>query len=173
MKKLVFLLGALSFGGLACTKGGGGAEAASANHPLLGTEAPGFELKRYDGAQTVSPQASRGKVTIIDFWATWCEPCKESFPTYEAIAKEHGGEVVVLAISEDESPEGIAAFAAETGVTFPIAWDEGQRVASQYEPSTMPTSYILDRNGIVRYVHVGFNAGDEETLRAHVSSLLE
>lgn len=173
MKYQAFFLVILATGINGCTKGGAGAETASADHPLLGTQAPAFELERYDHGENVSPAASRGKVTIVDFWATWCAPCKESFPAYEAIAKEHAGEVVVIALSEDESPDGIGAFVSETGVTFPVAWDEGQRVAAQYEPATMPTSYILDRNGIVRYVHVGFNSGDEETLRAQVSSLLQ
>ncbi|MCB9584154.1 MAG: TlpA family protein disulfide reductase [Polyangiaceae bacterium] len=168
-----FLLAALAVSSNGCVKGGPDAESASADHPLLGSEAPAFQLKRFNGAESLSPGASRGKVTIVDFWATWCAPCKESFPAYEAIAKEHPEDVVVIAISEDEKSDGIAAFVAETGVTFPVAWDEGQQVASQYDPSTMPTSYILDRNGIVRYVHVGFNSGDEETLRAQVVSLLE
>ncbi|MGE0321682.1 MAG: TlpA family protein disulfide reductase [Polyangiaceae bacterium] len=171
--RVVVLLAGLSLAGFACVKGGAGAGATSPDHPLLGSEAPTFQLKKFEGTESLSPSDSRGKVTIIDFWATWCAPCKDSFPAYEAIAREHPGEVVVLGISEDEKPDGIAAFVAETGVTFPIAWDEGQQVASQYDPSTMPTSYILDRNGIVRFVHVGFNPGDEGTLREQVSSLLQ
>lgn len=156
-----------------CQKGGRSVESTGADHPLLGSPAPAFELKRIDSDEALGPASSRGKVTIVDFWATWCEPCRQSFPVYEAIARAHPNDVVVLAVSEDEKAAPIPAFVEETGVSFPVVWDADQSVANQYDPATMPTSYFLDRQGIVRFVHVGFTDGDEEILKRQVESLLE
>lgn len=150
---------------------------ASANegedHRLLGVQAPAFELKAQSGADRVSTADTAGKVTIVDFWATWCKPCKESFPFYQALVDKHGGQVVMIGISVDDAPDGIADFAKQTGAKFPLAWDEGQALSRQYGPPTMPTSYILDRNGIVRYVHAGFKAGSAEEIESKVESLLK
>jgi peroxiredoxin len=78
----------------------------------------------------------------------------------------------MIGISTDDDAHGIAEFAKQTGAKFPLAWDEGGAVARRYEPSTMPTCYILDRNGIVRFVHVGFHTGDEKQIEQEVESLL-
>jgi peroxiredoxin len=83
------------------------------------------------------------------------------------------GDLAILGVSVDEDPDGIAAFAQQTGVKFPLAWDQGQVVARQYGPDKMPTSFMLDRNGIVRYVHSGFRSGDEDDIEAEVQALLE
>ncbi|MBX3181103.1 MAG: TlpA family protein disulfide reductase [Polyangiaceae bacterium] len=157
----------------ACQKGLSAANPHGADHPLVGAPAPAFELTQFGGDAVAGPSHTQGKVTLIDFWATWCEPCRDSFPVYDAIAKEYGDDLVIIAISEDEEPNGIAAFHEQTNVSFPVYWDEGQRVAKDYDPPTMPTSYLVDRAGIVRYVHVGFNAGDEATLRSQISALID
>lgn len=158
----------------ACEKGGAGVGAAGAEgeeHPLVGVQAPGFELKH--GDTSVQLESLRGKVVIVDFWATWCEPCKDSFPIYQALEDKYSGQVVIVAISEDEEAEGIDGFVAETGARFSVVWDEGQTAAEQYSPPTMPTSYVLDQNGIVRYVHAGFRAGDGDIIQGQVEALLE
>jgi peroxiredoxin len=156
----------------ACEKAGAGAGAESAaaeEHPLLGVAAPDFELPAQHGASRVSlPAGGDGKVKLVDFWATWCEPCKESFPIYQGLAERFGSRLEVIGISEDDEPGGIQRFAKETGVRFPLAWDEGQSVSEQYQPPTMPTSYVIDKNGIVRMVHAGFNSGDEAQIAAAI-----
>ena len=81
------------------------------------------------------------------------------------------GKLEVIGVSVDEEPSGIADFKASTGVKFPIAWDEGQGAAKNYQPPTMPTSFVIDKNGVVRFVHAGFTAGDEAQIRAEVSGL--
>jgi thiol-disulfide isomerase/thioredoxin len=162
-------------GASACDKGGssaGAASAESADHDLLGAAAPSFELEAVAGSGSVSPGAHAGKVVIVDFWATWCEPCKASFPYYQSLVDKHGGSVVVLGVSVDEESEGIPAFVQETGARFPIGWDPDQGVAHQYKPPKMPTSYLVDKNGVVRFVHGGFKSDDEATLDAQVESRL-
>jgi cytochrome c biogenesis protein CcmG/thiol:disulfide interchange protein DsbE len=159
----------LGFSG--CDKGGAGAAAPAEQHPLLGTAAPEFEIPSQTGGAPLSPQSQAGKVVIIDFWATWCAPCRESFPFYQSLVEQHGGEVVVLAVSVDEEPAKIPDFAKETGVTFPLGWDEGQVVAKLYNPEKMPTSYLVDKNGVVSHVHAGFADGDPAEIARHVDAL--
>jgi len=159
----------------ACGGGmGPSATAGDADHALVGAQAPAFELADQIGDKhTVSLSDGSGKVTIVDFWATWCEPCKDSFPHYQKMVDEFGGKLVVIGISVDEDPSGIPDFAKKTGVSFPLLWDDGQALSSEYHPPTMPTSYILDKNGIVRFVHAGFHSGDEAKIEAHVKELMQ
>ena len=158
-----------SGGGLSPSNAGG----SEADHPLIGAKAPDFDLKAQHGGSRASLAAVAGKVVIVDFWATWCDPCKESFPHYQAMLDRHGGELAVIGVSVDEEPSGVANFGRQTGVSFPLAWDDGQSVSRQYSPSTMPTSFVIDKNGIVRYVHAGFRSGDEAELEQRVTELLK
>jgi thiol-disulfide isomerase/thioredoxin len=158
---------------LACGKAGAGASAPEEGHSLVGAPAPDFEIEAQSGSQPVSVSAHRGKVVIVDFWATWCEPCRDSFPLYQSLSDKYGGELVVLAVSVDEESGGIADFAKATGAKFSIGWDQGQHVAQSYSPPKMPTAYFVDRNGLVRYVHSGFRASDGDIVASHVESLLK
>ena len=160
---------------LGCNKMGGGSQSAGAtDRPLVGAAAPPFGLPaHYGDAKKVSLADGSGKVMLVDFWATWCEPCKDSFPHHQALAEKYAGQVVVIGISIDDEPDGIPDFAKKNGGKFPIGWDEGQAVSGTYQPPTMPTAYIIDKSGIVRYVHAGFRKGDELEIDAHVAELLK
>src|SRR5262245_39201807 len=107
----------------ACSGGHGGASAAQSTHELTGAMAPDFELEPVGGGEPVGPAKFLGKVVLVDFWATWCEPCRESFPAYQGLVDKYGGQVVVLGVSVDENDAGIPAFKSETGVKFPLVWD--------------------------------------------------
>jgi len=160
----------------ACAAGGGPGSpnsAADAEHPLLGAAAPAFELEAPNGKQRISLAEYTGKVVVIDFWATWCAPCKESFPVYQRLAQKFGGKLAVIGISVDEDSRGISKFAHETGATFPLAWDDGQITSKSYQPPTMPTSFVVDQTGIVRFVHSGFHSGEEREIEAEINSLLK
>jgi cytochrome c biogenesis protein CcmG/thiol:disulfide interchange protein DsbE len=161
-----------------CSKGGASAGAESPSGEgeesgLVGGPAPDFELAAENGKKPASLSAAKGKVVLVDFWATWCAPCKASFPKWEALSKKYSGDLVVIGISEDDEKDGIDAFVKETGATFAIGWDGDKGVAGAYKPGTMPTAFLVDRNGLVRYVHSGFRAGDEKLIAAKVKSLLE
>jgi thiol-disulfide isomerase/thioredoxin len=151
-----------------------GARSASGSdgHPLIGSPAPEFALDAASGGGKVSLEDAAGKVALIDFWATWCVPCRASFPKYQALFDKYEGQVTVIAISEDEDPEDVPGFINETGVKFPVAWDAGKAAASAYKPESMPTLFILDANGLVRFVHLGFRSGDEADVEAKLKTLL-
>ncbi|HEY0462982.1 MAG TPA: TlpA disulfide reductase family protein [Polyangiaceae bacterium] len=165
---------ALSLGLIACGAGATGANsAADTEHPLLGAAAPAFELEAPGGKQKVSLSEHAGQVVVVDFWATWCAPCKESFPAYQRLAQKFGSKLTVIGVSVDEDPAGIPKFAQETGAKFPLAWDDGQITSKSYQPPTMPTSFVVDQTGIVRFVHSGFRSGDERAIESEIASLLK
>jgi len=166
---------ALALSLVACDPGGGSSasSAADAQHPLLGAAAPAFELAAPDGKHQVRLGEHAGNVVVVDFWATWCAPCKESFPAYQRLAQKYGSKLTVIGISVDEDPAGIAKFARETGAKFALAWDDGQLTSKSYQPPTMPTSFVIDQSGIVRFVHSGFHPGDERAIESEIDSLLK
>ncbi|MFO0566588.1 MAG: TlpA disulfide reductase family protein [Polyangiaceae bacterium] len=152
----------------------GAQSSGAAEHQLVGAPAPAFDLPgKAGGVQKVSLADGAGKVMLVDFWATWCEPCKDSFPHHQKLAEKYAGQLVVVGISIDDDPGKIDDFVKKTGAKFPIGWDEGQSVSGTYNPPTMPTAYIIDKSGIVRYVHAGFHKGDETEIEAHVAELLK
>lgn len=154
----------------ACGGARGGAPAQS-SHELAGAIAPAFELKPVGGGAPIGPQQFVGKVVIVDFWATWCEPCRQSFPAYQRLLDKYADKLVVIGVSVDDDDSGIAAFQRETGVKFPLVWDRDQSVSASYKPKKMPTSYIADQNQLIRDVHEGFRAGDDAEIERIVTAL--
>jgi cytochrome c biogenesis protein CcmG/thiol:disulfide interchange protein DsbE len=172
--RLIGVGAALALSSLACgSMSSGASSAADEQHPLLGAAAPSFELASADGKHKISLASYAGKVLVLDFWATWCTPCHESFPAYQRIAEKYAGRVAVVGISVDEDPSGIAKFAKETGAKFALAWDDGQITSKTYQPPTMPTSYVIDASGVVRFVHSGFHSGEEAQIESELDSLLK
>jgi peroxiredoxin len=155
---------------VACSEGGPGPRSAESVNTLVGAKAPSFDLPAQHGSKRAALDS--GKVVIVDFWATWCEPCKVSFPKYQALLGKYDGDLAVIGISEDDEPEGIAEFAKDTGVEFVLAWDRDKRIAERYKPEAMPTGYVIDKEGLVRYVHAGYHEGDEATIERQVKSLI-
>lgn len=163
-----------ALGAAGCDDGNSkGAASPGGHHPLLGNPAPEFSLSAQSGGKHASLEGAKGKVAVVDFWATWCAPCKASFPKYQALAQKYSDDVVVIGISEDDENDGIKTFAQETGASFLLAWDEDKSVAGRYHPDSMPTSFIVDKSGLVRFVHSGFRAGEEKDIERELKSLIE
>jgi cytochrome c biogenesis protein CcmG/thiol:disulfide interchange protein DsbE len=150
----------------------GPAAPASGKHPLLGVHAPSFSRPGVVNAKSVSIEQAKGKVVIVDFWATYCKPCEEEFPKLQALSDRYRGALVVYGLSEDDSREGIADFVKRTGVRFPIGWDEGNAISQRYKLEKMPTSYVVDKKGIIRFVHGGYGDGVEQQIAHEIDQLL-
>ena len=153
----------------------GGAESASGQqNELIGKPAPAFSVQSANGKGKVNLASLKGKVVVVDFWATWCGPCKESFPKLQELyTKYQGSGVEMVGVSEDDENQGIAEFGKAHGsVTFPIGWDDGKSIAGQYHPPTMPTTFVIDKNGIVRFAHVGYHDSDQGELDKELKGLM-
>ena len=121
-----------------------------------------------------SPPETAGKIVLVDFWASWCAPCKASFPAYSRLYSEFAARgLVIVAVSVDESPASYESFVKRMVPPFPVALDRGHKLVRAVQVPTMPTSYLVDRTGHVRYVHQGFHgAATEQALRKEIASLL-
>ncbi len=116
-----------------------------------------------------------GRVLLVDFWASWCAPCKASFPAYSQLQAEYSGRgLVIVAVSVDENPVLYAAFVAKLKPSFATVQDPGHALVQEVQVPTMPTSYLVDRSGKVRFVHPGFHGQQtERELRREIEALLE
>jgi peroxiredoxin len=122
-----------------------------------GQRAPEFSLPALSGS-TVALSSLRGKVVLIDFWAQWCEPCKKELPQLDRLAKQYAGKgVVVVAVNIDKQKENAERMVKQLGVSLPVLLDPAGSVASTYDLPKMPTSFVVDKKGIVRFVNEGFD----------------
>jgi len=106
------------------------------------------------------PDALKGKIVVVDFWASWCLPCANSFPVLDELQKKYGDRLVVLAVNVDEKKPKMDGFLARHPVSFTVVRDAEQKLVAAVEPATMPTSFILDGEGKVRFLHNGFHGAD-------------
>jgi len=122
------------------------------------------DLKAF-GLQGPLPD-THGKVVLLDFWASWCAPCKASFPEMEKLYDAYSGRgFTIVAVSVDEKRQNMERFAREMKVSFPAVWDARQKLVAAADVRTMPTSFLVDRAGHVRFVHDGFRG--EQTVRQY------
>jgi cytochrome c biogenesis protein CcmG, thiol:disulfide interchange protein DsbE len=116
----------------------------------------------------------RGSVTLVDFWATWCVPCRDSFPFYAELLERYGERgFEVVAVSVDTDRPALERFIARERLPFRVVVDASHEAVRTFQPEGMPASYLLDRRGVVRYVHVGFAPEDREGVEAQVRVLLD
>jgi thiol-disulfide isomerase/thioredoxin len=123
-----------------------------------GVQGPvGFTVQRLGGGERFDIASERGNVVLLDVWATWCEPCRETLPYYDRLARELGPRgLKVYALSIDEDARAVAHFVKETGLALPVLLDSNASVAERtLRVQAMPTSFLLDRSGVVRQVHEG------------------
>jgi cytochrome c biogenesis protein CcmG/thiol:disulfide interchange protein DsbE len=164
--------------------GAGDAEDKGANspadepsHDLIGNRAPEISVVAMTGhGRSVSLKNLRGKVVVVDFWGTFCEPCKKSFPKLQELNAKYGDSgLEIVAISEDEAEDKdkIPSFADAYGAKFTIAWDSHKSAAKLYNLPTMPSSFVIDRRGRVRYAHAGYRDGEADKLERELKKLLK
>jgi peroxiredoxin len=164
---------AIACGGAAQSAPGSGAVAAGPS----GTVAPDFTARDVDG-KTFRLSDHLGKeVVLLDFWSTFCEPCKAEFPHLGAMYqkdKARGLLVVGVAMDGPESVAEVPAFVKRYGIGFPVVIDEDSRIASLYDPKkSMPLSVLVARSGHIVVVREGYNPGDEKLVAADVAKALD
>lgn len=148
----------------------------AAHSRMINEEAPGFTLQDM-GGHTVSLKDFRGKVVFIDFFASWCAPCKKEFPEINGIIDRYSdSEVAFVAVNVDKKRSHVEDFLRQIpnlSKRFIVLLDTDSTVISSYNARAMPTSFILDKNGVVRYMHFGFRESDPGSWVEEIDNLLK
>jgi peroxiredoxin len=157
--------------------GGAGAAGGSGTETKTGSSAPDFSTRDIDGNPFRLSDHLGKKVILIDFWATWCQPCMAEMPhlqrMYEA-EKARGFIVVAVSMDGSDTLAEVPSFARRNQLTFPVVFDEDSRIASLYNPrKSAPLSVIIGRNGRIATIREGYNPGDEEQVYADVRKVLD
>lgn len=141
--------------------------------PAVGNQAPNFTLNDIHGKSVkLKDVTGRNKVTLVNFWATWCPPCRGEIPELIQLYKKYAPQkVALLAVDLQEDPGKVKAFAKENGMNFPILMDTNGMVGSQYRVSGIPTTFIMDSKGQIRDMIVGGTT--LKTLEAKIQPLLK
>jgi peroxiredoxin len=138
-----------------------------------GATAPDFRLMPFSGTQPVSLSGYRGKVVLVDFWASWCSPCRQSLPLYNGLRADFAAsDFAILAVGLDEDTADARAFLREHLVKYVALQDPKGDVAQAFGLKGMPSSYLIDRQGIVRHAHAGFEPGDIDALKHEIATLV-
>lgn len=140
--------------------------------PVAGRPAPDFTLQSDDG-QTITLSDLRGQVVVLNFWATWCPPCRAEMPALEEVyqARREDG-LVVLAVDQAESQSQVSAFREELALTFPLLLDPGYVVSDEYRIRLLPSTFFIDRAGVIRGVVYG-GPMNRALIESKVAPLLE
>lgn len=139
----------------------------------LPSTAPDFTLKA-DSGKNMRLHELRGTVVMINFWATWCGPCREEMPKLEELHRQyHKAGFTLLGVNLDDTPGNAIDMAKKLGVSFPILFDKDKQVSKLYRVSAMPMTVLIDRDGKIRYLHRGYKAGYETTYQTQVRELLK
>jgi peroxiredoxin len=160
----------LSSGGAATNIAPTPAPVPLANMSLIGQSAPNFTLAGLDGHK-LRLSSYRGRVVFVNFWATWCEPCQRELPAFEAFMAEQGEDgAMVLAVNAGETAEQVTAYFDDHQISgIPTPLDGDLEIYNRYNVELLPTTYVIDPAGVVRYAHLGEMTAED--LSAYVAEL--
>lgn len=140
-----------------------------------GTAAPALDAPRLGATgPAVSLRSLRGQVVYVDFWASWCVPCRLSMPALDALHRKHASRgFTVVGVNKDTALADAQRFLERVPVGFVLVQDEKDEVAKAFDVKAMPSGYLIDRRGVVRRVHRGFTAETAAALEREVAQLLD
>ncbi len=142
-----------------------------AGRPLAGQAAPDFTLTLLDGSSQFSLSEQRGAVVVLNFWASWCDPCVEELPALQAVHQSYStARVHFVGLAYNEEPATVQQAIAQFGLTYPVGLDTGEAIASRYGVTGVPETFVVDPQGNVAYVHIG--PVTAEQLAAEIDQLL-
>ena len=145
---------------------------ASAVAALTPGPAPDFTLHSVGGAN-MRLQEQRGQVVMLNFWASWCGPCKQEMPRLNRLyEKYHASGFTLLGINIDDDVRNALGISTKLGLQFPVLLDTDKKVSKLYDLSTMPSTVLIDRDGNVRYIHLGYKDGFEDAYEQQIRELL-
>ncbi|MCL4396001.1 MAG: TlpA family protein disulfide reductase [Chloroflexi bacterium] len=130
--------------------------------------APELSLDTLDGRRA-SLSDLKGQIVLINFWATWCPPCRSEMPAIQAVYQSHHGDLAVLAVNEAEDPEIVKGFVGSFAFGFPILLDRDGSAGRQFQVKALPTSFFVDRTGVIRAANVG--QMDQAFIEAQIAAL--
>ena len=135
----------------------------------VGSEVPEFKVKMFDG-QTIDIKELRGKVVLLNFWATWCPPCRMELSKVqkEIIDRFQDKDFVFLPISRQDSYDKIKTFREQTGHTFPMGMDPDRKIYSLFATASIPRNFVIDKKGKISFLEIGY---DEESLKKLISEI--
>jgi peroxiredoxin len=135
--------------------------------------APDFTLRQIDGPNLRLGE-QRGRVVMVNFWATWCGPCRIELPHLDKLhTKYRNSGFMLLGVNIDDDPNAAKALAAKLGLKFPVLFDSEKKVVAAYDLNAMPATVLIDRDGKVRHLHRGYKDGVEQLYEQQVRALLK
>jgi peroxiredoxin len=135
--------------------------------------APDFTLRQIDGPNLRLGE-QRGRVVMVNFWATWCGPCRIELPHLDKLhAKYRSSGFLLLGVNIDDDPNAAKALALKMSLKFPVLFDSEKKVVAAYDLNAMPATVLIDRDGKVRHLHRGYKDGVEQLYEQQVRALLK
>jgi len=135
------------------------------------TQAPDFSLPGASG--TVSLHDFRGKVVLIDFWASWCVPCRQSFPWMTSMMSRYGAQgLEIVAVNLDKKRDAADRFLEAFPATFPVVFDPSGKTAEEFRVEAMPSSFLVSRTGEIIHIYAGFDPGHVQTIETQIQEAL-
>ncbi|MBK8432145.1 MAG: TlpA family protein disulfide reductase [Chloroflexi bacterium] len=158
----------ISVGGMALQRGGASALPTTAA-PRVGFLAPDFTLPTHTGDELTLSDL-RGRAIVLNFWATWCAPCRVETPYFQALSQQYVDEVVFVGVNQGETAVTIQMFADNYELTYPLVLDENSQINREYAVFGLPTTYFIDADGVIRHVTPG--AINQAVLEDQIKALL-
>jgi len=135
-----------------------------------GDKAPSFSTSIYGGDETIDLSSLKGKAVLLNFWATWCAPCKVEMPVLNELAKSDSSDVVLIAVNFQQSPEMIRRYLVKNEIDFSVALDSEGVISNMYKVTALPTTIFIDRSGNIADIHEGILT--RESLREKVAKIV-